>query len=274
MCSMTRMSQQAQIPARPRRLTAATAVVALAATVALGLGTGTAGAAPKVVVLGAAAPATPSCPESCQAIGKTTGFQNTIGKVKSPFAAAVTGKIVAWSIKLSRPSTSSKDPDEESQMEFFNRIFGGAPSARLSVLKPIMKKIKTGRPVYKLKASSPVEELTPYLGTTTTFALQSPLKVKAGQIVALTVPTWAPAFAVNQGGNTAWQASRQKSKCGTTGTSAQRTEQILSGRAHQAAGSERIYGCTYKTARLLYSATVVAEPGQKQPAEKPAKKKK
>lgn len=243
---MTSMSQNAHASARPRsRSLAAFAIAALAATLALALATGTAAAAPKTVVLGAAAPAAPSCPDSCQAIGKTTGFQNTIGKTKSPFSAPFAGRIVAWSIKLSRPSTK--------QMEFFEEFFGGTPSARLSVLKPIMKQQKRGRPVYKLKAQSPVEELSPYLGSTTTFALQAPLKVNRGQIVALTVPTWAPAFAVNLGGDTAWQASRKRTKCN-------KAEDIKAGSAQQGLNSERTYACVYKTARLLYSATVVAAP--------------
>jgi hypothetical protein len=241
---MKAMGPAASAPGRPRRLVAL--LLAAATLTALTLFAATSvSAAPKTAVLGAAAPATPSCPDSCQAIGKTTGFQTTIGKTKSPFAAPFAGRIVAWSIKLSRPTSK--------QMEFFEDFFGGPPQARLSVLKPIMKKIKAGNPVYELKAQSPVEDLNAFLGTTTTFALQSPLKVKEGHIVALTVPTWAPAFAVGLGGNTAWQASRKRTKCN-------KAADIKAGTAQQALNKGRTYGCTYKTARLLYSATVVARP--------------
>jgi hypothetical protein len=238
------MGQDALASARPR-LIALVAAGALVAAVAFAAATGQAGAAPKTIVLGAAAPANPSCPDNCQAIGKTTGFQNTIGNTKSPFRAPFTGKMVAWSIKLSRPSTK--------QIEFFEDFFEGPAQARVSVLKPIMKQIKAGNPVYKLKAQSPVEQLAPFFGTTTTFALQQPLTVKEGNIVALTVPTWAPAFAVGLGGNTAWQASRKRTKCN-------KASDIQAGRAQQGIGKDRSYGCVYKTARLLYSATVVARP--------------
>jgi hypothetical protein len=241
---MTRMGQDALASARPR-LVALVAAGALVAAVAFAAATGQAGAAPKTAVLGAAAPANPSCPDNCQAIGKTTGFQTTIGDTKSPFSAPFPGKIVAWSIKLSRPSTK--------QIEFFEDFFEGTAQARLSVLKPIMKKIKEGQPVYKLKSQTPVEQLAPFFGTTTTFALQSPLKVKKNQIVALTVPTWAPAFAVGLGGNTAWQASRKRTKCN-------KAADIKAGSAQQGIGKDRTYGCVYKTARLLYSATIVARP--------------
>lgn len=240
---MESMGHDAHAHARPLSPRASLALLALA--VSLALGAGSAEAAPKISVLGAAAPAVPACPDNCQAVGRTTGFQNTIGRTRRPFQVPYAGKIVAWSIKLSRPTSK--------QIEFFDDFFDGAPSARLSVLKPINSQIKKGNPVYKLKSQSPVEQLSPFLGTTTTFALQHPLKVKKSQIVALTVPTWAPAFAVNLGANTAWQASRKRAKCN-------KAADIQGGKAQQALGSDRAYGCTYKTARLLYSATIVKRP--------------
>jgi hypothetical protein len=249
------------MPARLHRMSILVATVTFAVVLAIAIGGGSASAAPKTTVLGAAAPATPSCPDACQAIGKTTGFQTSIGKTLEPFAAPVTGRVVAWSIKLSRPT--------DKQLEFFRDFFGGEPQARLSILKPITKKAKkpvrkqakAPSTIYKLVAQSPIEQLTPFLGTTTTFTLQQPLTVRAGHIVALTVPTYAPAFAVNQGDKSAWSASRKRGKC----TNA---EDIKAGSAHQTLGQDRSYGCSYKTARLLYSATLVADPGAAPPKKK------
>jgi hypothetical protein len=230
------------------------------------IGTGIAGAAPRVTVLGAATPAIPSCPANCQAIGKTTGFQTNITGAKNPFINGTRGRLVAWSIKLGAPSTKpNPQNNNQSDYDFFSKTFGGAPKARISVLKPIMKQIKQGHQIYKLKQQSPVEDLSQYLGQTTTFTLDTPLRVKPNNIVALTVPTWAPAFAINQAANTKWQASRKKGKCNETAD-------ILAGTPQDALGSQRAYGCTYNTARLLYSATVVADPSQK-PAKPPKKKK-
>ncbi|MGH2923709.1 MAG: hypothetical protein ACRDKH_06755 [Solirubrobacterales bacterium] len=232
---------------RLHRFTVALAAVVFTAVLAATVATGTAVAKP--LVLGAAAPATPACPtDPCEAIGKTTGFQIRIGKLKNPFSAPSPGRVVAWSIKLAAP--------QQTQTDFFTGFFGGPPRARLSILKPINKKIKDGKPFYKLKSQGPVEELTPFLGTTTTFTLQQPLTVRKGQIVALTVPTWAPAFAVNLGDRVAWRGSRKKGKCTTR-------EDIKAGRPHETAGQDRLYGCVFKTARLLYSATVV--PKKKKP---------
>jgi hypothetical protein len=195
---------------------------------------------PNLVVLGASAQtAQPACPASpCQAIGKVTGFQSQIGNAKSPFVAPFDGRVVAWSLKLSAPT--------DTQKKFFDDFYGGSPSARLAVLKPLKK--APGK--YKLKSQTPVEDLSSLLGTTTTFTLKTPLVVRAGQIVALTVPTWAPVFAIGLAKNNAWLGSRAKTKCTNP-------DDIKAGSAQQIPASQRKYGCGYNTARLLYSATMV-----------------
>ncbi|HEY6652787.1 MAG TPA: hypothetical protein VI028_01540 [Solirubrobacterales bacterium] len=260
------MSHHAHAFPRLHRLAIAVAIAVFAGALAAVLATGEAVGAARVAVLGAAAPATPSCPTSCQAIGKTTGFQSSITGANNPFAVSFRGRIVAWSIKTGAPSTKpNPNNDNQSDFDFFVKTFGGTPKARISVLKPIMKEIKQGHPIYKLKSQSPVEDLSSYLGQTTTFTLDTPLRVKPNNIVALTVPTWAPAFAINQSANTKWVASRKRGKCNETAD-------ILAGTPQDAPGSQRAFGCTYNTARLLYSATVVADPNQK-PAAPPKKKK-
>ena len=259
---MNSMGLDAHVLVRLHRLAVATGVAVFAALLAAALGLGAADAAPRVVVLGAAAPATPSCPTTCQAIGKTTGFQTKIAGQRNPFVAPFRGRIVAWSIKTGAPSTKpNPSNNNQSDYDFFVKTFGGPPRARISVLKPINKSIRAGKPIYKLKSQSPVEDLSPYLGQTTTFTLDTPLRVKATNVVALTVPTWAPAFAINQAANTKWQASRKKGKCTNTAD-------IIAGSPHDAIGTQRAYGCTYNTARLLYSATVVADPNQAPPKKK------
>lgn len=256
------MADVANIPARLHRLGVALSALVFAAMLGIALSTGSAGAAPTVGVLGAATPATPSCPENCQAIARTTGFQVAIGETKSPFVVPYAGKLVAWSIKLGAPSTSDA--------QFFDEKFG-APEARLAVLKPVMKKIKEGKPIYKLKKQTPPEKLNEFFGTTTTFALAQPLRVKQNQILGLTVPTWAPGLALNQGGDSVWVASRKRDRCGNNQKTA--LADTLAGRAQDVLGSDRAYGCTYKTARILYSATIVKDPNAAAPPvkEKPKK---
>jgi hypothetical protein len=244
-CSVTAVGSQGQIYARLHRLGVIGAALVFAAALAIAIGTGSAGAAAKIAVLGSAAPANPACPTDCVATGKTTGFQTSIGKTPSPFVVPYPGKIVAWSIKLAAPN--------EKQVDFFKQTFGGEAEARISILKPIQKEIKAGKQVYKLKSQAPLEELAPFFGTTTTFTLKDPLKVKTDQIVALTIPTWAPAFAIGQTNNTSWRASRKSNRCAD--------KYVPMGSSHQALNSERQYGCAYKGTRLLYSATLVGRPG-------------
>jgi hypothetical protein len=239
-----KLMDDVHVPARLHKLGFRAALIAFSVTLVAALAAGPAEAAPKMTVLGAAAPANPSCPDGCQAIGKTTGFQAKIGETKKPFEVPYPGRLVAWSIKLGSPN--------ESQIDFFKQFYGGDPKARVSVLKPI----KSRKGVYKLKSQSPVEELLPFLGSTTTFTLQSPLKVNTGQIVALTSETWVPAFAINLPQDTAWRASRKKGKC-------TKPDDIKAGSPQATPGKDRVYGCQYKTARLLYSATVVRAPGAK-----------
>jgi hypothetical protein len=262
---MKLMGHEAHPLARLQRLAVATALAVFAAVFAVVIGGGIADAASKVTVLGAATPATPSCPTNCQAVGKTTGFQTNITGAKNPFVVTTRGRLVAWSIKTGAPSTKpNPNNDNQSDYDFFSKTFGGPPKARIAVLKPIMKSIREGKPIYKLKSQSPVEDLSAFLGQTTTFTLDIPLRVKPNNVVALTVPTWAPAFAINQSADTKWAASRKKGKCNATAD-------ILAGTPQDALGTQRSYGCIYNTARLLYSATVVADPNQT-PPKKPGSK--
>ncbi|MFN2612439.1 MAG: hypothetical protein ABR536_03600 [Solirubrobacterales bacterium] len=233
------------LTSRPRPRLRRLALIGAMTVVALGTGVAAAAKAPKtplpkLLVLGASAQtAAPACPaDPCQAIGKVTGFQTTIGKAANPFAAPFDGRIVAWSIKLSQPT--------DKQTSFFNDFYGGLPSARISILKPIKKR----RGVYKLRNQTPVEQLSDVMGQTTTFTLKTPITVRTGQIVALSVPTWAPAFAIGLPKGNAWLASRSRGRCTDP-------DAIKAGSAQEALGTLRGYGCNYTTARLLYSATMI-----------------
>ncbi len=114
------------------------------------------------------------------------------------------------------------------------------PTARIAVIK------RRDKRNYKLKSQSPVVPLSTSLGSRQTFTLSSPLKIRKGEFLALTIPTWAPAFAVNlSSGNNVWRSSRAEGKCSGTAN-------IKAGKPQQKVHSTRTYGCDYKTARLLY----------------------
>jgi hypothetical protein len=180
------------------------------------------------------------CPQSCQAIGHMTGYQVQIGTHKNPYVIHRNGNIVAFTIRLGKPDTQ--------QTQFFTNLFGGTPQARLTLIKK-PKADKRGTRDLKVLGQSEVFDLSKYLGSTPTFTLSKPLRVDAGSTLALTVPTWAPAFAINLGADEAWRSSRPKKDCNGTSQS-----------AVQKVGQVGYFDCFYKTARLLFTATFVPDP--------------
>jgi len=191
------------------------------------------------VILGdTAAVPDPSCPDTpCQAIGSVTGFQVDNGQTQLPFQVKTDGTIKAWTLTLAQPTNS--------QRSFFNGFFGSPPEARLAILRRVPG---TNPPRYVLRRQGSIKVLSPYLGQTVKFG--SNLAVEKGDIVGITVLTWAPAFAQNLPANNVWRASREAGTC-TNSTD------IRQGEPQQKVGTRRTYGCKYTTARLLYTATLV-----------------
>jgi hypothetical protein len=230
--------------ARVRRR-AAIAVLAtgclVLAVAQLGSSAGAATASKTTVVLGETATTPdPSCPSlPCQAVGSVTGFQVGNGQAQLPFRAARAGKVKSWTLTLAQPTNS--------QRNFFNGFFGTPPEARLAILRKVAG---TNPPRYNLRSQGAIHVLSPYLGQTVKFGAN--LKVEKGDIVAITVPTWAPAFAQGLSANNVWRASREPGKC-TNSTD------VRQGEPHQKVGTRATYGCKYSTARLLYTVTVVED---------------
>jgi hypothetical protein len=180
----------------------------------------------------------PSCPGSpCQAIGSVTGFQVGTGQGQLPFLVRRKGKVKSWTLTLSQPTGS--------QRSFFNGFFGTPPEARLAILRRIPE---TNPPRYNLRAQGSIQVLSPYLGQTVRFAAN--LKVEKNDIVGLTVPTWASAFAQGLPSSNAWRASREPGRCINS-------TDVRQGEPQQKVNTRATYGCRYSTARLLYTATVV-----------------
>jgi hypothetical protein len=194
----------------------------------------------EVGVIPATSPATvPSCPATpCLAVSRTTGFQVKVGAVHNPLSAPRSGTVVAWTIALGKPNAT--------QIKFFNANEGGPAEAGIAVLRPQRSPGLT----YKLVAQSPPVKLEPYFGKTAQFPLETTIPVKKGDVVALTVPSWAPALALGFGGDTSWRASRPRKGC--TSTSSQTTDTVI--------GAPVQYFCLYQTARLTYSATLISTP--------------
>lgn len=190
----------------------------------------------RVVELGATDnPPPASCPDNCQAVGRVTGYQLRAGSERSPHRADSRGKIVAFSVTLGDP--------RDDQIQFFDDLFGGPSQVQLVVLRPGSKRR------HRLTGRSKVFTVDEYFGSTPTFALDRPLTVRKGYVVALSVPTWIPSFAVGLPESDVWRSSRSSDSCDDVRQRAEQTRR----------GSLRTYGCIYRTARLLYSATMIPD---------------
>jgi hypothetical protein len=195
-------------------------------------------AAARIIEIGRTATVNaPSCPANpCQAVSRTTGYQAKVGPQRGLMLAPADGRIVAWSITLGAPGRR--------QIRFFDQNYGGVSTAGISVLK-------TGTKLFgRVIGSSPIQHLQPYFGTTVQFPLDRALSVRKGNLVALTVPSWAPALALGMGYDTSWRASRARSHCQEPGI---QSAQLAVGRLAQ-------YRCLYRTARLTYTATLITTP--------------
>jgi hypothetical protein len=213
--------------------------------------TGTSGATATTGTTGATASTSPvpQCPGTpCLAVSQTTAFQVKVGSDRSISVIPRNGTIVAWTVTLSSPTTTAPAGDT-SQTTYFDDHEGGAAAAGIAVLKP-GKKLN-----YTLVAQSPTIPLLPYFGETVQFPLATTIPVTKGEILALTVPTWAPVLALSDaagtdyGKFTSWRSSRQKGGCVTTSQTAQ-----------QSLRSTVQYYCLYQSVRLAYSALEVSTP--------------
>lgn len=240
---MSRFSRRAVVAeSAGRRGRVALALAAcLALLVALAAGAGAASSQHTTVVLGETATAPdPSCPElPCQAVGSVTGFQVSTDQSGLPFMVPGDGRVKSWTLTLAQPTNM--------QRSFFNGFFGTPPEAQLAILRRVPG---TEPPRYNLRAKSSIRVLSPYLGRTVRFG--SSLRVQKNDIVGLTIPTWAPAFAQGLTAKSVWRASREEGKCTNT-------TDVRQGEPQQKVNVRATYGCRYSTARLLYTATVVLD---------------
>jgi hypothetical protein len=242
---------------RRRRARQALAFAALCAALVGGLSVVSLAASKKATVLGKTnrtpRPACPNRkqPEKCEVVGRVTGFPLVASGEKRPFRVPRNGKIVAWAVDLSRPT---KDQRNGVGTLFKSKRFGKAPTARLAVIK------HRKRHRYKLLRQSPVVKLSGALGQKQLITLDRPLRVRRGQMVALTYPTWAPNFA-HDGLSTKrnrWRASRSRGACAPESGRARDIRAFArKSKPQRKVGSTRKYGCDYRGARLLYWAYYV-----------------
>jgi hypothetical protein len=182
--------------------------------------------------------AQPTDPQGCQAIAQVTGYNVRLNGVHNPMRLRRSGYIVAFTVELAKPT--------DEQIAFFKQQYGPHPTVRLSVIQSLHSKAQ-----FRLINQTQAFDLEPYFGSTPTIALRKPFRVHKDDIIALTVPTWLPAFAHNLGDQEIWRSSHQGDECTAPDPSPDPHEQI---------DSIKVYDCVYRGARLLYTATFIGDP--------------
>jgi hypothetical protein len=213
-------------------------------------------ASAKIVELGqTSTPLTaPECPKGVSPsqcfiiLTRTTAVQTTSDGVAYPTKVKRAGWIVAFSLGLSRLSTDATT--ERKFLHTLDQAYGGTPQVALTVLRPGPKNSFT------VVSQSGTLHLIPFLGQVLqeplslppTFKTMTPLAVKPGDVIGLTVPTWAPVLTYNL--NASKFAYRQSRKANCKNSATSNTAQTKVGQSEQ-------YLCSYTGTRVEYSATEV-----------------
>jgi len=188
----------------------------------------------------------PLCPLNCSGLAIVSGYQAKIDGVKNPYRIPFNGYVTKWKISLGSVN--------KSQRNFFEEKFGSKPKAGISILKPVKV---NGKRQFELMKRSPVEGLNKYLGDVSTIRLDRRIKVKKGWVVALTVPTWAPALArvmtdakpSRPDTSYNWRAGRERNTCA-------QAPNMKNSEPQTKPKSKRAYGCRFSAEQLTYRVKV------------------
>ncbi len=216
-----------------------------------------AAASAQMIELGQAsgAPITaPSCPPKVSPaqcviiLTRTTAVQSLTNGVVNPVRVRKAGWIIAFTVGLSRLTSNAKT--EHKYLHQLDTAYGGTPQLALTVLKP------GPRNQYTVAAQSGLFHLIPFLGSVLQEPLSLPpsfhaltaLAVAPGDVIGLTVPTWAPVLTYNLAATKYSYRQSRASNCKNAAGS--QTAQMK-------VGATASYLCTYTGTRVQYSATEV-----------------
>lgn len=212
-----------------------------------------ASASAQIIELGATSSplVSPSCPAgvspaNCTIIlTQVTALETIRDSVAYPTTVKKAGSIVAFTVGLSR--LAADRATAKADIHFLDQTYGGTTRAAITVLRPKgAKKLRQ----WTVVGESPVFHLQPYLGQVVQLTLPAPLAVKSGDVVGLTIPTWAPVLSIQlPSSKFAYRQSRAKN-CSKPPASTQA----------QAVKQTAAYQCNYPGTRVEYSATEITAP--------------
>lgn len=207
---------------------------------------------------------TPTCPANAQGnscrivLTQVTAYETLRDGISNPDVIKKSGVISSFTLGLT--GTNLITP---AVMANLDKTYGGPPEAQLTALRVTGTR---ANPSYRVAAQSSVVKLRPELGKVAEFPLVSPLPVVRGEVLALTVPTWAPVLSIEQSTTKfAYAQSRSKSmvsiktKTGTERVSSCTTT-ATTNLAQIVVGQLSIYSCTYAGTRMEYSALEITTP--------------
>ncbi len=198
--------------------------------------------------------AAPSCPPGVSlnncviVLPHTTAVQTETNGVLNPTKVTKDGWIIAFTVGLSKLTSDSAT--ELNLLKGLDARWGGPPQIVLTVLKPAPKN------KYTVVAQSATFHVLPFLGSVLqeplslppTFTTMTALPVKKGEVVGLTVLTWAPVLTYNLTANKF--SYRQSRRANCTNPPGTQTAQTTVNATQQ-------YLCSYTGTRVQYSATEV-----------------
>ena len=178
-------------------------------------------ASAKIVELGQTSTplSAPECPKGVAPsqcfiiLTRTTAVQAVSDGVAYPTKVKQAGWIVAFTVGLSNLVSNAKQ--ERTILHTLDQAYGGTPQVALTVLKPGPKN------TFTVVSQSGTLHLIPFLGQVLqeplslppTFKTMTPLAVKPGYVIGLTVPTWAPVLTYNLNASKFAYRQSRKANC-------------------------------------------------------------
>jgi hypothetical protein len=177
---------------------------------------------------------------------EVTALETVRAGLNYPTTVTKPGEVVAFTLGLSALSTNNATV--KSDIQFLDGSYGGAPQAEVTVLRPVGKRALRR---WSVAAQSIDFHLQPYLGQVVQFPLPQPLPVVPGEVIALTVPTWAPVLSIDLTPSKYAYRQSRKANCPVPPTTIQ---------AQLTIGQNSLYQCDYAGTRVEYTATEILSP--------------